>query len=503
MAGNDPQPLGADSENFYNEYYDNSSQQLKRHIYINNRGEYDHDIADFIFKKTGYTCTYIVIHTTGIPNGVILNLCDENSNQLYSPVDTNKNWITTACSITVGETDIIPLPAQFNNELSNHVPFPVGTHNWKLVFAGNDYYEGKELPLTVEIRDFKVWDIQTPTIYPNEEIKVKVQTNVNTLYPPLLDMSRFLTNNATYDYETGVITYPNSDINDLTIGKHIQVINQLNKSFIDYEVKNPFYVSIKGNTSLYKNDGDYDFVLKCYQSDSDVTSSPTIYINNTQIIHFSGEISSPYAPRGRGYKMSCNNFPPGTYQIEMTGQYNNTNYYTAFNEFEITTEDCHIILTSDTNYIERNTGNTCTFIAQYQHNNTPIPNATIGFFDNTGILKYTTTTDSNGQAYYTTNQANTYIAKALQNNKVLLESNICKIYDVIYISDLNINNQGNLLVSEYVGEYDITELVNDIIMREDANLYVSRDINDNQNVIVINVNVDEDGNLIYTNFGDI
>ena len=211
-------------------------------------------------------------------------------------------------------------------------------------------------------------------------------------------MSPLLTENATYNTETGIITYPNSDINDLTIGKHMQVINQSNNCFIDYEVKNPFYILIEGNTASYKNDGNYNFVLKCYQSNSDVTSYPTIYINNTQITQFNGVIISPNSPRGRGYKISCNNFPPGTYQIEMTGQYNNTDYYTAFNDFEITTEDCHIVLTSDTNYIERNTDNTCTFIAQYQHNNTPIPNATIGFFDSTGILKYTTTTDSNGQA---------------------------------------------------------------------------------------------------------
>ena len=95
----------------------NTFQTLKRHYYINAQGNFDHDVADFILKKGDYTNTYITIETDGIPDGVILKLVDENLHQLYSPVDANNNWITTACSITVGESDIIPLPAQFDNQI--------------------------------------------------------------------------------------------------------------------------------------------------------------------------------------------------------------------------------------------------------------------------------------------------------------------------------------------------------------------------------------------------
>ena len=105
----------------------NTFQTLKRHYYMNAQGNFDHDVADFILKKGDYANTYITIETDGIPDGVVLKLVDENLHQLYSPVDANNNWITTACSITVGESDIIPLPAQFDNQLSSHVPFSAGT----------------------------------------------------------------------------------------------------------------------------------------------------------------------------------------------------------------------------------------------------------------------------------------------------------------------------------------------------------------------------------------
>ena len=173
MVDNNTQPLGQETDNIIESLYNNSSQRLQRHVHVDNRGEYEYDVSDFIFKKASYTSTYIVVTTTGIPDGVILNLLDENDNQLYSPVDTNNNWITTACSVTVGETDIIPLPAQFDNQLSSHTPFPSGTYNWKLVFNENNNYERKEIPLTIEIRNFKVWDIQTPQIFPNQNIKIK------------------------------------------------------------------------------------------------------------------------------------------------------------------------------------------------------------------------------------------------------------------------------------------------------------------------------------------
>lgn len=474
----------------------NTFQTLKRHYYINAQGNFDHDVADFILKKGDYTNTYITIETDGIPDGVILKLVDENLHQLYSPVDANNNWITTACSITVGESDIIPLPAQFDNQLSSHVPFSAGTYNWKLKFSGNSYYEEKELPLEIEIRDFKVWDILTPEVYPNEDIKVKLKTYADTYYPNNYFDNNLLTTNATYDETTGIITYPNQDITDLSIGKHIQVINQSNNYFIDYEIKNPFYISIEGNTLLYKNNGDYDFELKCHQSNSNITSDPTIYINNTQITQFNGNISSPYPSQGRGYKIQCNNFPPGTYQVEMTGQYNNTDYYTAFNEFEITTEQCTLSLTLEGDIIKT------TYLYD---NTTPIPNARIGLIDtHTNALLETAVSDTQGQCIWTTTESGIYksVAYDMRTNEIILESNI--ITPLVY--DIDIDNNGDLIISKYDNIPDSSISVIDSIINDDEgdlliNITQYNSINDVKNAIY-DVDIDENGDIYYKTTGD-
>ena len=473
----------------------NTFQTLKRHYYINAQGNFDHDVADFILKKGDYTNTYITIETDGIPDGVVLKLVDENLHQLYSPVDANNNWITTACSITVGESDIIPLPAQFDNQLSSHVPFSAGTYNWKLKFSDNGYYEEKELPLEIEIRDFKVWDILTPEVYPNEDIKVKLKTYADTYYPNNYFDNNLLTTNATYDETTGIITYPNQDITDLSIGKHMQVINQSSNCFIDYEIKTPFYISIEGNTLLYKNNGDYDFELKCHQSNSNVTNDPTIYINNTQITQFSGNISSPHPSQGRGYKIQCNNFPPGTYQIEMTGQYNNTDYYTAFNEFEITTEQCTLSLTLEGNIIKT------TYLYD---NTTPIPNARIGLIDaDTNTLLETAVSDAQGQCIWTTTESGICksVAYDMKTNEIILESNI--IAPLVYNVDID---NGDLIINKYDNIPDSSISVIDSVINDNEgdlliNITQYNSINDVKNAIY-DIDIDENGDIYYNTTGD-
>lgn len=321
----------------------NTSQQLNRHYYLSAQGEFDHDIANFILKKGDYTNTYISIQTTGIPNGVTLILVDENSNQLYSPVDTNNNWITTACSVTVGETDIIPLPAQFDNQLSSHVPFSAGTYNWKLKFSGNSYYEGKELPLEIEIRDFKVWDILTPEVYPNEDINVKLKTYADTYYPNNYFDNNLLTTNATYDVSTGIITYPNQDITDLSIGKHMQVINQSNNCFIDYEIKNPIKFRVEYNNKPYiHNHGGYD-TAKNWVGYTALTGNQSglysLTINGvnklvTDKTYSDNDISTGIT------------VPPGTYYCQVGGKTTtcDAEIYICDGTFTVTTEKCALQL---------------------------------------------------------------------------------------------------------------------------------------------------------------
>lgn len=351
MASDETQPMNQLQQQLIKILHDNTLQQLNRHIETNDNIETD--VADFILKKGDYTNTYIAIDTSGLPNGVTLKLVDENSYQLYSPVDTNDNWITTACTITVGESDIIPLPARFDNQLSSHVPFAAGNYNWKLKFSGNNYYEEKEIPLKVEIRDFKVWDILTPQIFPNENIQVKLKTYGDTLYPRLIDdaydISYVLTSNATFDSKTGIITYPISDISDVTVGKHMQIINQEHECAIDYEIKNPFKISYVSDSRKYSTENQL-ILLESFQSVYSETYNrivhavetyPTIYINGTSISILKNlSFSDGYGRIYEGTK-----FPPGTYNIEATAKYlPNHLDYTATKTMIVTTDNCALQL---------------------------------------------------------------------------------------------------------------------------------------------------------------
>ena len=473
----------------------NTFQTLKRHYYINAQGNFDHDIADFILKKGDYTNTYITIETDGIPDGVILNLLDENDNQLYSPVDTNNNWITTACSITVGETDIIPLPAQFDNQLSSHVPFSAGTYNWKLKFSGNSYYEEKELPLEIEIRDFKVWDILTPEVYPNEDIKVKLKTYADTYYPNNYFDNNLLTTNATYDETTGIITYPNQDITDLSAGKHMQVINQSNNCFIDYEVKNPisFYVAYNNEPYIH-NHGGYNTATNwigytALTGNQSGLDSLTINGINQTIkgqSHNDNMISTSLT------------LPPGTYYCQVGGKTTtcNAETYICDGTFTVTTEQCTLSLTLEGDIIKT------TYLYD---NTTPIPNARIGLIDaNTNTLLETAISDAQGQCIWTTTESGIYksVAYDMRTNEIILESNI--IAPLVY--DIDIDNNGDLIISKYDNIPDSSiSVIDSVINYNEGDLLISitqyNGINDVKNAIY-DINIDENGDIYYKTIGD-
>ena len=472
----------------------NTFQTLKRHYYINAQGNFDHDIADFILKKGDYTNTYITIETDGIPDGVVLKLVDENLHQLYSPVDANNNWITTACSITVGESDIIPLPAQFDNQLSSHVPFSAGTYNWKLKFSGNSYYEEKEIPLEVEIRDFKVWDILTPEVYPNEDIKVKLKTYADTYYPNNYFDNNLLTTNATYDETTGIITYPNQDITDLSAGKHMQVINQSSNCFIDYEVKNPisFYVA-HNNEPYIHNHGGYN--------------TATNWIGYTALTGNQSGLDSltingiNQTIKGQSYddnRISTSlTLPPGTYYCQVGGKTTtcNAETYICDGTFTVTTEQCTLSLTLEGDIIKT------TYLYD---NTTPIPNARIGLIDtHTNALLETAVSDAQGQCIWTTTESGIYksVAYDMKTNEIILESNI--IAPLVYNVDID---NGDLIINKYDNIPDSSISVIDSIINDDkGDLLISitqyNSINDVKNAIY-DIDIDENGDIYYKTTGD-
>lgn len=493
MVDNNTQPLGQETDNIIESLCNNSSQRLQRHVHVDNRGEYEYDVSDFIFKKGSYTSTYIVVTTTGIPDGVILNLLDENDNQLYSPVDANNNWITTACSVTVGETDIIPLPAQFDNQLSSHVPFSAGTYSWKLKFSGNSYYEEKELPLEIEIRDFKVWDILTPEVYPNEDIKVKLKTCADTYYPNNYFDNNLLTTNATYDETTGIITYPNQDITDLSIGKHMQVINQSNNCFIDYEVKNPisFYVA-HSNEPYIHNHGGYN--------------TATNWIGYTAL---TGNQSGLDSLTINGINQTINDksyndnmistsltLPPGTYYCQVGGKTTtcNAETYICDGTFTVTTEQCTLSLTLEGDIIKT------TYLYD---NTTPIPNARIGLIDaHTNVLLETAVSDAQGQCIWTTTESGICksVAYDMRTNEIILESNI--IAPLVYNVDID---NGDLIINKYDNIPDSSiSVIDSVINDNEGNLLISttqyNSINDVKNAIY-DIDIDENGDIYYNTIG--
>lgn len=490
---NDEPVLGQGHEVINISVCNNTFQTLKRHYYINTQGNFDHDIADFILKKGDYTNTYIAIETDGIPDGVVLKLVDENLHQLYSPVDTNNNWITTACSVTVGETDIIPLPAQFDNQLSSHVPFSAGTYNWKLKFSGNNYYEEKELPLEIEIRDFKVWDILTPEVYPNEDIKVKLKTYADTYYPNNYFDNNLLTTNATYDETTGIITYPNQDITDLSTGKHMQIINQSNNCFIDYEVKNPisFYVA-HSNEPYIHNHGGYN--------------TATNWIGYTAL---TGNQSGLDSLTINGINQTINSksyndnmistsltLPPGTYYCQVGGKTTtcNAETYICDGTFTVTTEQCTLSLTLEGDIIKT------TYLYD---NTTPIPNARIGLIDaHTNTLLETAVSDAQGQCIWTATESGIYksVAYDMRTNEIILESNI--IAPLVY--NVNIDN-GDLIINKYDNIPDSSiSVIDNIINDDEGNLLINitqyNSINDVKNAIY-DIDIDENGDIYYKTIG--
>lgn len=490
MASDETQPMGQSQQQLIKVLHNNTSQQLNRHVETN--GTIETDVADFILKKGDYANTYIAIDTSGLPDGVTLILCDENSNPLYSPVDTNHNWQTTLCSITVGETDIIPLPAQFNSQLSAHTPFPVGTYDWKLKFnETNDYY-GEEIPLTVEIRDFKVWEIQTPQIYPDDNITVQLKTYADTYYPDN-SFTNLLSTNATYDSSTGIITYPNSDINDLSLGKHMQIINQVSNCFIDYEVMNPIEFYHEGD-AYYSAEQKIGYTIK--QRSLVTTNGPeknyNILINGQYINTGKYGIKTPSI-----YNVYTDPFPPGTYHcVVPTITTSNGETYTCEGDFTISTENCSLNLQYDNNK---------SYLATtYQYNDIPIPNARIGLIDaHTNTLLETAVSDEQGKCIWATTEPGICksVAYDMRTNEVILESNI--IASLVY--NVDIDNNGDLIINKYDNISDSSISAINSIIDDEGDLLISttqyNSINDVEGAIY-NINIDENGDIYYNTIGD-
>lgn len=304
---------------------------------------------DLIYKKGNYSNTYLIADITGLPDSAILFLTDAQNNQLYSPFNVNGDYEKTACTAETTNTKIaIPLPAQYDGDF--WTDYPAGTYNWKLRYHGDDLYEAKDYPLVIQIVDFNTWEVQNPSIYPNEDISSKIRTYANTI-PSVTDL---LTTNATYDANTGIITYPNNDINDLSVGEHTQLIN--NKQLLEYTIKNPieFYIDGDGVNANYNPSMTSSYCnIGCKIKDGcGLTIKPSTlkvrinskiyngYNTNPNYIHSDIVVTNDY---------SANNtkpLPPNTYICEASVELSNNVRYYCNGSFNVNTENCSITLLS-------------------------------------------------------------------------------------------------------------------------------------------------------------
>lgn len=300
---------------------------------------------DLIYKKGNYLNTYLIADITGLPDNATLSLTDAQNNQLYSPFDVNGNYKKTACTVETTNTKIaIPLPAQYNGDL--WTDYPAGTYNWKLRYHGDDLYEAKDYPLVIQIVDFNTWEVQNPSIYPNEDISSKIRTYANTI-PSVTDL---LTANATYDANTGIITYPNNDINDLSVGEHTQLIN--NKQLLEYTVKNPieFYIHGDGINTYYSPIINHRYCnIGCTIKDDCnlAINAETLQVQINNKIYNGYNDNPNHSIVTNDY--SANNtepLPPNTYMCKASVELSDNTRYYCDGSFYINTENCSIKLSS-------------------------------------------------------------------------------------------------------------------------------------------------------------
>ena len=310
--------------------------------------------ANIIFKYGNYTNTYINIDIAGIPNDVILNLVDENDEVLFSPFDLDGNYVRSQCFVrTTGGKHIIQLPANYNSDDDYLIweDFPAGQYQWSLYFAGNDSYKPIRIPLNVEIRDFKIWDIQTPEIYPYDDIKVKLKTYGDTYYPAdSAYLSNFLyNNNITYDDSTGIITYPNVMLADNSLGKYSRVVNEVTRHTINYEILNPIEFYYTG-TQLYESERriGYKIKKKSMFPNPEVGTNNKIFINNSEGMSANSSYlnivtgTNPIlANQYNGYR-----FPPGIYNCVVWPKDDafDDKPYVCEGSFEVSTQGCDLTL---------------------------------------------------------------------------------------------------------------------------------------------------------------
>ena len=419
---------------------------------------------DLTFKKGNYTNTYMHIRPMGTPSGFTAYLLDENDNQLYSPVDANGSPGKTPCSVTIGSTNVMPLPANYDG--NTYTDFDVGTYNWKLKYNGNAIYKSYTIPIIVKIVDFKVWD-PIHSIYPNEHLYANVKNYDNTipivaeannLYGHISDIHG--SENVIYEDVAGTLGF--YDI-DTSIGQHTYHPDNLPSHNIEYEVKNPieFWTSTPSITYGTQTKIGYKILIGSTKTERTIKKNGTIITpNNTGRIN--NEIELSY----------INNLIPGTYNWEIIGSTTACQgNFSCFGTTEVKTDNCTITLETNNRFSPNST-----LTGTYKYNNTPIPDAKIEIYKDDTLID-TLMTDSNGQISLSAQGLGNYIAKVIDigTDNILLISNTIEILIGIegshYTYDLEDLTQQDIIakVTSNLGE---VISVNSVVIRAPDNTHV-------------------------------
>lgn len=310
------------------------------HEYADAKSVQDYTHISIMRHDNEWTVNYnfgeIVKTVTTIVDGIENKFGFDNFN--YST--TGQLYIANFKFYNFAAKNAIPLPANYNADFSNWENFAVGTYNWVLHLPESGTFYEHNYPCTVEIVDFDIFSIINPQIYPTEDINVQLKTYVNTI--PL--QCDWMTANATYDAETGIVTYPNSDINDLTVGEHAQLITGETNQLLTYTIKNPieFFTKHNSDNAVYGTDMLNQYIgYTALTGELNIDSYIDIKINGQSMTRIN-EHADQYH-RYESYKL-----PPGTYNYEVTGSTSTcSGLYTVTGTTHVVTTDCTLTLEDD------------------------------------------------------------------------------------------------------------------------------------------------------------
>lgn len=262
------------------------------------------------------------------------------------------NWGTTNTifikdvSVKSAAKNAIQLPAQYNADFSFWEDFAADSYDWVLHLPESSNFTEHNYPVAVDIVDFDTFEMVNSVIFPDENLTAKTRTYVNTI-PESTDL---LTTNATYDASTGIITYPPSDINDLSVGEHTQLITGATNQLLTYTIKNPieFFTTNNSDNAVYGTDTRNQYIgYTALTGSLDINSYIDVKINGQTVAWTGGGADARH--RYRYYKL-----PPGTYNYEVTGNtYTCSELYTVTGTTHVATTDCTLTLEDYTDIISR------------------------------------------------------------------------------------------------------------------------------------------------------